>query len=89
MTVVTLWICTSLLTRQAFSPLMSSAWLSLMKTVRLVLEWGKICRILSIVIIQVDMKIMYYELIKMITAHERDNCKDEELYDSIKSVAKI
>ena len=25
----------------------------------------------------------------MITAHERDNCKDEELYDSTKSVAKI
>jgi len=38
---------------------------------------------------QVDMKIMYYELIKMITAHERDNCKDEDLYDSTKSVAKI
>lgn len=38
---------------------------------------------------QVDMKIMYYELIKMITAHERDHCKDEDLYDKTRTVAKI
>jgi len=38
---------------------------------------------------QVDMKIMYYELIKMITAHERDHCQDEELYDKTRTVAKI
>ena len=38
---------------------------------------------------QVDMKMMYYELIRMMIAHERDNCKDQELYDSTKSVAKI
>jgi len=38
---------------------------------------------------QVDMKIMYYELIKMITAHERDHCMDEELYDKTRTVAKI
>ena len=38
---------------------------------------------------QVDMKMMYYELIRMMIAHERDNCKDQELYDSTKSVAQI
>merc|ERR1711892_1647662 len=38
---------------------------------------------------QVDMKIMYYELIRMITAHQRDNSADEELFDSTKAVAKI
>ena len=32
---------------------------------------------------------MYYELIRMITAHQRDNCADEELFDSTKAVAKI
>merc|ERR1711936_1001956 len=38
---------------------------------------------------QVNMKIMYYELIKMITSYERDHCKDQEMYDSTKSVGKI
>ena len=38
---------------------------------------------------QVDMKMMYYELIRMTITHERDNSKDQELYDSTKSVAKI
>eukprot|EP00092_Neocalanus_flemingeri_P021296 GFUD01023080.1.p1 GENE.GFUD01023080.1~~GFUD01023080.1.p1 ORF type:complete len:719 (-),score=237.45 GFUD01023080.1:177-2333(-) len=38
---------------------------------------------------QVDMKIMYYELIRMMTNYERENCKDPELYDSTKSVGKI
>merc|ERR1711892_1534640 len=38
---------------------------------------------------QVDMKIMYYELIRMISAHQRDNCADEELFDSTKAVSKI
>jgi len=38
---------------------------------------------------QVNMKIMYYELIRMMIRHERDNCKDQDLYDDTKSVAKI
>ena len=41
LTVVTLMICTSLLTRQAFSQFTNSVWLSLMKTVRLVCRFEK------------------------------------------------
>ena len=32
---------------------------------------------------------MYYQLIRMMIRHERDNCKDQDLYDDTKSVAKI
>ena len=38
---------------------------------------------------QVDMKIMYYELIRMITGHERGMCEESECYDIARSVGKI
>ena len=38
---------------------------------------------------QVDMKIVFYELIRMIIGHERDKCEDPDLYDLARSVEKI
>jgi len=38
---------------------------------------------------QVDMKMMYYELIRLLTSYERSACEDMEPYDSTKSVGKI
>merc|ERR1711892_1190284 len=38
---------------------------------------------------QVDMKIMFYELICMITGHERADCEDSGMYDLARSVGKI
>lgn len=38
---------------------------------------------------EVNMKIMYYELIKMILDYERESSKDEDLYDSTKAILKI
>merc|ERR1719206_1403957 len=38
---------------------------------------------------QVDMKIMYYELIRMITGHGRGMCEESDCYDIARSVGKI
>jgi len=38
---------------------------------------------------EVNMKMMYYELIRLMLSHERSECKDMELYDSTKSVGRI
>lgn len=38
---------------------------------------------------QVDMKIVFYELIRMITGHERERCKDSDMYDLSRTVGKI
>lgn len=38
---------------------------------------------------EVDMKIMFYELIRMLTNYEREHSSDEELYDYTRSITKI
>merc|ERR1711892_348961 len=38
---------------------------------------------------QVDMKIMFYELICMITGHERADCENSDMYDLARSVGKV
>jgi hypothetical protein len=35
------------------------------------------------------MKIVFYELIRMIIGHEREKCEDPDLYDLARSVGKI
>ena len=39
--------------------------------------------------LQVDMKIMFYELIRMLTNYEREHSSNEELYDYTRSITKI
>ena len=43
--------------------------------------WTKSC--------QVDMKILYYELIRMMTNHDREHCRDPQIYEHTKSISKI
>jgi len=38
---------------------------------------------------EVDMKILYYELIRMLTNYEREHCRDEDLYEYTRSITKI
>ena len=38
---------------------------------------------------QVDLKILYYELIRMITNYEREASGDPEIYDYTRSITKI
>ena len=38
---------------------------------------------------QVGMKIVFYELIRMIIGHEREKCGDDDKYDLTRSVGKI
>ena len=40
-------------------------------------------------VMQADLKILYYELIRMITNYERERCRDSQTYDSTKSICKI
>ena len=35
------------------------------------------------------MKILYYELIRMLTNYEREQCRDQELYEYTRSITKI
>ena len=35
------------------------------------------------------MKILYYELIRMLTNYEREHCRDEDLYEYTRSITKI
>ena len=39
--------------------------------------------------IQVDLKIIYYELIRMLTKYEQEQSRDPDLYEYTKSISKI
>ena len=38
---------------------------------------------------QADIKILYYELIRMITNYDRQHCRDPQTFDHAKSISKI
>ena len=38
---------------------------------------------------EVDLKILYYELIRMLVNYEREQCRDQELYEYTRSITKI
>ena len=40
-------------------------------------------------LLKVDLKILYYELIRMLVNYEREQSRDQELYEYTRSITKI